>query len=54
MGLTTVATRSPPMDFFLWGEMKRFVYDTLLDTEEELVARVATAAMIIFQTPRIS
>mgnify|MGYP007063903680 CR=1 FL=1 len=47
--------RSPdlaPLDL-LWGEMKRLVYETLLDTEEELVTRVAIAAVVIFQTPGI-
>ena len=41
------------MDFFLWGEMKHLVYDTLSYTKEELVDRVAAAAMVIFQTPDI-
>ena len=42
--------RSPdltPMDFFIWGEMKCLVYETPIDTPEELVARVAEAAAII-------
>ena len=30
-----------PMDFFIWGEMKCLVYETSIDTPEELVARVA-------------
>ena len=49
-------SRSPdltPMNFFLWGEIKRLVYETSLDTEEELIARVAAAAMVILQTPGI-
>ena len=33
--------------------MKRLVYETFLDTEEELVAHVAEAAMVIFQSPGI-
>ena len=39
-----------PVDFFLWAEMKRVVYESPLDTEEELVARVATAAMVVSET----
>ena len=42
--------RSPdltPMDFFIWGEVKCLVYETPIDTPEELVARVAEAATII-------
>ena len=41
------------LDFFLWGEMKRLVYKTPVGTAEELVARVAAAAMIISGTPGI-
>lgn len=46
--------RSPdltPMDFFFWGEMKRLVYETPIETPEELVARVVAAAAIIRETP---
>ena len=48
--------RSPdltPMDFSIWGEMKCFVYETPIDTPEELVARVAEAAAIIHKTTLI-
>ena len=38
------------MDFFIWGEMKCLVYETPIDTPEELVARVAEAAAIIPET----
>ena len=38
------------MDFFIWGEMKCLVYETPIDTHEELVARVAEAAAIIRET----
>ena len=41
------------MDFFLWEEMKRLVYETPLDTEEELVILVSAVEMIIFETPDI-
>ena len=46
-------SRSPdltPMDFFIWGEMKCLVYETPIDTPEELVSRVAKAAAIIRET----
>ncbi|KAJ4434494.1 hypothetical protein ANN_23056 [Periplaneta americana] len=42
--------RSPdlsPLDFFLWGNVKRFMYETPIDTAEELVARVVEAAHVI-------
>ena len=45
--------RSPdltPMDFFIWGKMKSLVYETPIETPEELVARVAEAAAIIRET----
>ena len=45
--------RSPDlthMDFFIWGEMKCLVYETPIDTPEELVVRVAEAAAIIRET----
>ena len=45
--------RSPdltPMYFFIWGKMKCLVYETPIDTPEELVARVAEAAAIIRET----
>ena len=48
--------RSPdltPMNFFIRGEMKRLVYEVPLDTEEEMVARVTAAVMVIFQTSGI-
>ena len=38
---------------FYGGKMKRLIYETPLDTEEELVALVAAFAMVIFQTPGI-
>ena len=39
-----------PMDFFIWWEMKCLVYETPIDTPEELVARVAEAGAIIRET----
>ena len=45
---TTVSyTRSPDLpclDFFLWGHMKQLVYETVVETEEGLVARITVAA----------
>mgnify|MGYP000648587418 CR=1 FL=1 len=41
------------MNLFLWEEMKHLVCEIPLDIEEELVIRVAAAAMVIFQTPNI-
>ena len=46
--LATSITRSHPMNFFLWREMKCLVYQTPLDTEEELVILIAAAGMVIF------
>ncbi|KAJ4432160.1 hypothetical protein ANN_20776 [Periplaneta americana] len=42
--------RSPdltPLDFFLWGDVKRFMYETPNHTAEDLVARVVEAAHVI-------
>ena len=49
--------RSPdltPTDFFIWGEMKCLVYETPIDTPEELVVHVAEAAAIIRETQSFS
>ena len=49
--------RSPdltPKDFLIWGKMKCLVYETPIDTPEELVARVAEAAAIIHETQSFS
>ena len=49
--------RSPdltPMDFFIWVEMKCLVYETLIDTPEELVSHVAEAAANIRETQSFS
>lgn len=53
-GPTSWPPRSPdltPVDFFLWGHMKNLVYETPVETEEDLVARVMAAAYIIKHTP---
>ncbi|KAJ4433896.1 hypothetical protein ANN_16209 [Periplaneta americana] len=49
-GPVTWPPRSPdltPLDFFLCGDMKRLVYETPIDTAEDLVARVVEAAHVI-------
>ena len=48
--------RSPdltPLDFYLWGHMKRLVYETPVQSEEDLVARIVVASDIIQNTPGI-
>lgn len=45
--------RSPdltPLDFFLWGTMKAEVYSTSVDTKDELMNRITTAATKIRNT----
>ena len=54
---STVATtfsRSHSYGFLYLGEMKCLVYETQIDTPEELVARVAEAAAIIRDTQSFS
>ena len=41
------------LDFFLWGYMKSMVYETDIDCEENLVARIVSAAAEIRETPGI-
>ncbi|KAJ4445736.1 hypothetical protein ANN_12421 [Periplaneta americana] len=46
--------RSPDLtclDFFLWGHMKQLVYETVVETEEDLVARITVAADAIADMP---
>lgn len=48
--------RSPdltPLDFFLWGYMKSLVYETPVNTQEELLGRVMAASLHIQQDPHI-
>ena len=45
-----MATDLTPMDFLIWGEMKCLVYETAIDTPEELVVRVTEAAAVIRET----
>ena len=48
--------RSPdltPLDFFLWGHMKSLVYDTPVESEQSLIARIVVAAGEISDNPRM-
>lgn len=48
--------RSPdltPLDYFLWGHMKSLVYETPVESEEDLVARISAAAEIIQAMPDV-
>ena len=49
-------SRSPdfsPIAYFLWGHMKSMVYETPVESEEDLVARIAVAAGNIAEEPRL-
>ena len=55
-GSVTWPLRSPDlslMDFFLSGAIKNLVYDTLVNSEMDLVARISIAATMIIETPGI-
>ena len=44
---TDLYTRSPDLtclDFFLWGHMNQLVYETTVETEADLAARITVAA----------
>ena len=46
-GTVSWPPRSPdltPLDFFVWGHMKSLIYATPVESEEDLVARIAVAA----------
>ncbi|KAJ4435877.1 hypothetical protein ANN_18497 [Periplaneta americana] len=45
--VATSITGLNPTGFLLWGDMKRLVYKTSIDTAEDLVARVVEAAHVI-------
>ena len=48
--------RSPDftcLDFFLWWHMKQLVYETVVETEEDLGARITVAAGTIADMPGI-
>ena len=54
---TTVSyTKSPDLtclEFFLWWHMKQLVYQTIVETEEDLIARITVAAGTIADMPGI-
>ena len=55
-GPTAWPTRSPDLtclDFFLWYNMKSMVYETDIDSEEDLIARIVSAAAEVRETPGI-
>ena len=48
--------RSPDLKrlhFFLWEHIKQLVYETVVETEEDLVARITVAAGTIADMPGI-
>ncbi|PSN32148.1 hypothetical protein C0J52_23854, partial [Blattella germanica] len=48
--------RSPdlnPLDYFLWGYLKSLVFETPVETDMELIARVVAACDVIRNTPGI-
>lgn len=48
--------RSPnlsSLDYFLWGATRSTVYDTAVNSEMDLVARISIAAATISETPNI-
>lgn len=56
VAVITWPARSPdlnPLDFCLWGWMKELVYKTPVESEEDLIARILAAALIIQETPDI-
>ena len=55
-GPTAWPARSPDLtcpDFFVWGYMKSMVYETDIDSEDDLVARIVSAAAEVKKTPGI-
>ena len=50
----TRPTRSPdlnPLDFFFWEHMKSLIYQSPVDSAEDLVARIVVVAVKISATP---
>jgi hypothetical protein len=48
--------RSPdltPVDYFLWGHMKSLIYETPVELEEDLVARIAVATGNFSEMPGV-
>lgn len=55
-GPTHWPPRSPdltPLDFHLWGYMKNLVYETVVDSEQDLIGRIVAAAGKIKDEPQI-
>ena len=55
-GPTAWPARSPDLtclDFFLWGYVKSMVYETDIDSEEDLVAHIVSTAAEVRETPGI-
>ena len=42
-----------PMDFFLWDQIKALIYTSPVDSEEDLIVRIAEPATTIRQQPGI-
>jgi hypothetical protein len=40
-----------PLDYFVWGHVKSLIYDTPVDVEFELVAKILVARDVIHETP---
>jgi hypothetical protein len=51
--LATAITRPHSLDFFLWGHIKSLVYETPVETQGELIARILAACLVVRQTPGI-
>ncbi|KYN18770.1 hypothetical protein ALC57_08928 [Trachymyrmex cornetzi] len=41
------------LDFYLWGHMKTLIYETSIETEAELVARITAAAYQVQNIPAV-
>lgn len=55
-GPITWPARSPdlsPLDYFLWGTMKDLIYTTPVESEEDLVGRIAVAAGDVQEMPNV-
>jgi hypothetical protein len=42
-----------PLDYFVWGHAKSLIYDTPVDIELELLARILVARDVIHEKPEI-
>ncbi|GFW70186.1 DUF4817 domain-containing protein [Trichonephila clavipes] len=54
--VSALASRSPDhscLDYFFWGQMKSLVFETPVNSAEELVARISAAAGEIRNTPEM-